>query len=182
MFGDTEINPYRFTKHLIEEVSQDLFAGGDKPTDISLFQSEAYPYPIYANGEANLGLQGYSTCYRVNRSALTISARGTLGFCCIREAFFTPVVRLITLIPKAEVDLVYLKYAVESASIKTSGTSQGQLTIPDFKKTEIMLPPFGRQKQFSLFVEQVSEGRLIIQQSLDKLEVLKKSLMQEYFG
>ena len=38
------------------------------------------------------------------------------------------------------------------------------------------------QKEFSIFVEQTHRQKLTIQQSLDKLEVLKKSLMQEYFG
>ena len=39
-----------------------------------------------------------------------------------------------------------------------------------------------RQEQFAAFVEQTDKSKLAIQQSLDKLETLKKSLMQEYFG
>ena len=38
------------------------------------------------------------------------------------------------------------------------------------------------QEQFTAFVEQTDKSKLAIQQSLDKLELLKKSLMQEYFG
>lgn len=49
-------------------------------------------------------------------------------------------------------------------------------------KTNILLPPLELQKQFLQFVEQVDKQKSSIQQSLDKLEVLKKALMQEYFG
>ena len=47
---------------------------------------------------------------------------------------------------------------------------------------KIPVPPIELQKQFAFFVEQTDKSKLAIQQSLDKLETLKKSLMQEYFG
>ena len=49
-------------------------------------------------------------------------------------------------------------------------------------KTNIVLPPLEMQKKFLAFIEQTDKSKLAIQQSLDKLELLKKSLMQEYFG
>ena len=39
-----------------------------------------------------------------------------------------------------------------------------------------------RQLQFASFVEQTDKSKLTIQRSCDKLEVLKKALMQRYFG
>ena len=47
---------------------------------------------------------------------------------------------------------------------------------------DIPTPPLKLQEQFATFVEQTGKSKLTIQQSLDKLKVLKKSLMQEYFG
>ena len=38
------------------------------------------------------------------------------------------------------------------------------------------------QEQFAAFVEQTEKSKLTIQRSLDKLETLKKALMQQYFG
>ena len=63
-------------------------------------------------------------------------------------------------------------------------TSAGQYTISQDGIGAIMaiLPPLELQKQFATFVEQTDKSKLAIQQSLDKLELLKKSLMQEYFG
>lgn len=40
--------------------------------------------------------------------------------------------------------------------------------------------PIAEQEQFAIFVEQIDKSKLTIQQSLDKLETLRKSLMQEY--
>ena len=44
------------------------------------------------------------------------------------------------------------------------------------------LPPIELQNKFATIVEQTGKSKLTIQQSLDKLEILKKSLMQQYFG
>ena len=63
-------------------------------------------------------------------------------------------------------------------------TSAGQYTISQDGIGVIMtiLPPMELQNQFAAFVEQTDKSKVIIQQSLDALETLKKSLMQEYFG
>lgn len=48
-------------------------------------------------------------------------------------------------------------------------------------KTSYICPPLAIQTKFVDFVEQTNELQLTIQQSLDKMEVLRQSLMQEYF-
>ena len=73
----------------------------------------------------------------------------------------------------------YFRNQVISQSKTATMTTIGQDGI---LKTEIILPPLELQKQFLMFVEQTDKSKLTIQQSLDKLEVLKKSLMQKYFG
>lgn len=67
--------------------------------------------------------------------------------------------------------------------IKRAGTS----TIPDlnhseFYKISIYEPPIDLQNQFADFVKQTEKTKIKIQNSLEKLETLKKSLMQKYFG
>ena len=61
-------------------------------------------------------------------------------------------------------------------------TSQPAFGIQKVRRIEIPLPPMELQEQFAAFVEQTDKSKLAIQQSLDKLETLKKSLMQKYFG
>lgn len=50
------------------------------------------------------------------------------------------------------------------------------------KQLQVAVPPIELQEQFATFVEQTDKSKLAIQKSLDKLEILKKALMQKYFG
>lgn len=63
-----------------------------------------------------------------------------------------------------------------------SGSAQPQLPITKLKKILLPLPPLSLQNEFADFVAQVDKSQLAIQKSLEELETLKKSLMQEYFG
>ena len=63
-----------------------------------------------------------------------------------------------------------------------SGSAQPQLPITKIKKILLPLPPLSLQNEFADFVAQVDKSQLAIQKSLEELETLKKSLMQEYFG
>ena len=56
------------------------------------------------------------------------------------------------------------------------------IEFDSLKKREIIVPPMELQEQFAAFVEQTNKSKLAVQQSLEKLETLKKSLMQKYFG
>ena len=47
---------------------------------------------------------------------------------------------------------------------------------------EAIVPSVELQKQFAAFVTEVDKSKLAVKQSLEKLETLKKSLMQQYFG
>ena len=50
------------------------------------------------------------------------------------------------------------------------------------KKLPIAVPPLTLQNQFADFVKQVDQSKSILQQELDKAQMLFDSLMQEYFG
>ena len=65
---------------------------------------------------------------------------------------------------------------------KVAGAKMPRVSMSDFREFDVPVPPMELQKQFAAFVEQTDKSKLAIQQSLDKLELLKKSLMQEYFG
>jgi type I restriction enzyme S subunit len=54
--------------------------------------------------------------------------------------------------------------------------------LPTAKFEKLYIPPIVLQKQFVDYKEKVTESKHLIQQSLDRLEILKKALMQEYFG
>ena len=62
------------------------------------------------------------------------------------------------------------------------GAAITRLTITKLNKIQIIVPPIGLQNQFAAFVSQTDKAKSAIQKSLEKLETLKKALMQEYFG
>ena len=63
-----------------------------------------------------------------------------------------------------------------------TGAAQPGLAVKTLNTVEVIVADKRKQDQFAAFVEQTDKSKLAIQQSLDKLETLKKSLMQEYFG
>ena len=66
--------------------------------------------------------------------------------------------------------------------VGTKGVAIKHLHLGVIADTDIVVPPIEDQNAFAAFVEQTDKSKLTIQQSLDKLELLKKSLMQQYFG
>ena len=63
-----------------------------------------------------------------------------------------------------------------------SAKSMSNISKERLLNLEIILPPAELQEQFAAFVTQTDKSKLAIQKSLDKLEILKKALMQKYFG
>ena len=61
-------------------------------------------------------------------------------------------------------------------------TGIASINMKQLRALPVLLPPIDSQEIFADFIGQMRQKKLTIQQSLDKLEVLKKSLMQEYFG
>ena len=70
-----------------------------------------------------------------------------------------------------------------AARKRMTGTG-GQLRVPVrfLDNYPIYLPPIELQNQFADFVHQVDKSKLAVKKSLEQLEILKKSLMQQYFG
>ena len=61
-------------------------------------------------------------------------------------------------------------------------TTINQITVNMLNKITVPVPPIEQVKEYSFFVNQVNKSKLEVQKSLEELETLKKSLMQQYFG
>ena len=89
---------------------------------------------------------------------------------------------------KELIDSEYLHGAILSVDVqkqieeRVKGIAQKTLNLSEIRKIKLPLPRIDEQKQFAAFVEQVDKSKFEIQQSLEILEILKKSLMQQYFG
>lgn len=61
-------------------------------------------------------------------------------------------------------------------------TGIASINMRQLKSLPVLLPPLSLQNEFAAFVERVDQQKQTVQQSLEKLELMKKALMQEYFG
>jgi len=150
-----------------------LIAGGDKPTKYSIQQNELYKIPIYSNSITDEGLYGFTDLPRVYEESVTVSARGTIGYVCLRVKPFVPIVRLITVIPNQKyVSAKYIYLWLKNENISGTGTTQQQLTVPDFKKSKILVPHIEQVNQFTLIVNSIFdkiEHNISQSRSLEKL-------------
>jgi type I restriction enzyme S subunit len=83
---------------------------------------------------------------------------------------------------------LYVAYYFESEAGKSQFREKNQsavkagLNFNAINSLRLIVPPIKLQDEFIAFVEQVDKSKFELKQSLVKLEMLKKSLMQQYFG
>lgn len=177
-----------FRQWFIEEVKEDwkevllediayLSAGGDKPKKVSYNRTNELNIPIYSNGIENEGLYGYTDIPKITEESVTISARGTIGYVVLRTEPFVPIVRLITLTPKKYITSKYLYFWAKSQNINGTGTTQQQLTIPDFKLTKVLLPGEELISKFTNEVNQYYKKILLNKKQIQTLTQTRDSLL-----
>lgn len=94
--------------------------------------------------------------------------------------------RIITMQTKA-LEPVYLEYALSSDDFKrkilekSSGSTVTGIRSKLLEQLTIPVPPIAQQQKFAAFVGQIEKIRLFIQKNIEKIETLKKALMQKYF-
>ena len=78
----------------------------------------------------------------------------------------------------------YINYPHGKKQIEegTGGAAQQHFNVGKCNNLKVLLPPLKAQNQFAAFVERVDQQKQRVQKSLEKLELMKKALTQEYFG
>ena len=161
---------------LLEDIAY-LSAGGDKPKNVSSNRTNELNIPIYSNGIEDEGLYGYTDIPKITEESVTISARGTIGYVVLRTEPFVPIVRLITLTPKKNITSKYLYFWAKSQDINGTGTTQQQLTIPDFKLTKVLLPEKELISKFTNEVDKYYEKILLNKQQIQTLTQQRDGLL-----
>jgi type I restriction enzyme S subunit len=143
-----------------------LSAGGDVPRDrLSREKTDIFSIPIYSNGTGENALYGWTDTSKIDTPCVTISARGTIGYCAIHEMPFYPVVRLICAIPKDSLNVRFLKYSMETLQFQVPTSGIPQLTVPMLAKHKIPVPPHEEQSRivaildrFDALVNDITQG------------------------
>ena len=126
--------------------------------------------------------------YAFDQEALLLAGNNAAGRYDVKyyKGKFNAYQRTYVLGLKEDWSYQLFRYQLEDKLVYLQQQSLGgltkYLTLKILGELEFVVPPMDKQNEFTAFVEQIDKSKLAIQQSLDKLETLKKSLMQEYFG
>ena len=192
MFGDPVTNPKGFPCYTVGEVIE--FQGGSQPdkkyfeyeptTDnIRLIQIRDYKSDKYITYIPKTMAKRFCTA-----DDIMIGRYGPPIFQILKGIEGSFNVALMKATPKMgnrEFVRQFLKQDcllgyLEGLSKRTAG--QDGIQMDKLKAYPFPYPPMTLQAQFATFAEQTDKSKLQVQQSLEKLENLKKSLMQEYFS
>ena len=143
-------------------------AGGDKPKEFSSKKTKEYAIPIYSNGIIDEGFYGFTNEAKIFEQSITISARGTIGFCVLRNEPFVPIIRLIVLTPKLKGSAIYFYEYINTLFFKRSGSVQQQLTVPQISNLKILYPA----------IELLEKYNNITSSIINKIELLKQQNQQ----
>ncbi|HGJ1862359.1 TPA: restriction endonuclease subunit S [Streptococcus pneumoniae] len=138
-------------------------------------------FPIYGSG----GIMGYAKDWIVKKNSIIIGRKGNINKPILVRENFWNVDTAFGLEPVLEkINSEYLFYFCQLYNFEKLNKA---VTIPSLTKSDLLnisipLPPLALQNEFADFVALVDKSQLAIQKSLEELETLKKSLMQEYFG
>ena len=101
------------------------------------------------------------------------------------QTFTTLIVRLkknVKVSPQYVCHYINSKFGKRYVESEKVGVAQQNFGAKALAKMPIKVPSLTLQNQFTAFVEQTDKSKFRIKQSLEKLEILYKALLQKYFG
>ena len=126
---------------------------------------------------------------RVHKGDLLIARHGSNGQANVYCGDEAQCLNAIIIEPDHNItNPIFLENLINSRSVKRQiekelvGSTQHVLNTTTLANVEVKIPAIKEQQVFAAFVERVDQQKQTVQQSLEKLELLKKALMQEYFG
>ena len=199
LFGDPKQNPKGYPVKEFDEISV-LITDGEHATPR---RTDKGIYLLSARNILNHALQLDDVDYideeeyiRIARRVVPqagdvlISCSGSIGRCCVvPEELRFQMVRSAALIRFDDtIKPIFAEWLISSdelqrqISMSATQSSQANLFQGKIRKLRGYVPPLELQEQFAAFVEQTDKSKLAVQKGLQELEILKKSLMQQYFG
>lgn len=200
LFGDPLSNDKGWSEFLITEVCQAIFGGGTPAKSHPEYFTGDIPWVSPKDMKSSVindsidhiteeAIAHSTTNLVPTNSVLMVIRSGILKHTLPVATNSVPVTinqDMKAFVPNATVTTAFLMHyfkAIESDVLSgVRGVTADNIDFKAFQKRSIITPPIKLQEQFAAFVTQTDKSKLAVQQSLEKLETLKKSLMQEYFG
>ncbi|MFV8481046.1 restriction endonuclease subunit S [Mycoplasma sp. 653B] len=162
-----------------------VITGGEPPKHYSktFNHKKNFIYPVYSNGYDENALWGYADTYKVDKPSITFSSIGTLGFPTIRLEPYTPIIRLKVILPILnQVDLQYLKYALDQSDFMTNASGIPNMNADQVKNIIINSTDINEQRKIGLLLNNIDQLLLSQRSKLEKLQTIKQSLLNKMFA
>ena len=200
MFGDPVSNPLHWKKVKLSELAdikigpfgsllhkEDYVTGGHPLVN----PSHIINGRIIVDNDLTLTEGKYFelSAYHLKKNDVVLGRRGEMGRCAVvdEEGLLCGTGSLL-IRTNGTVTADYIQKIISFPTFKKTiedmavGQTMPNLNVPIVSNFMIIVPPLSVQKDYYDFVECVDQQKQAVQQSLEKLELMKKALMQEYFG
>lgn len=200
MFGDPIINPHNWSKVPLEELAEikigpfgsllhkeDYTNNGHALVNPSHIKEDK----IIVDNSLTVSDEKYAelSAYHLHKNDVVLGRRGEMGRCAVvNDGGLLCGTGSIIIRTNGVLESDYIQKIISFPSFKKSiedmavGQTMPNLNVPIVSKFLIICPPMDVQKKYYSFVEQIDKSKLVVKKQIEKLETLKKSLMQEYFG
>ena len=183
LFGNPETNPKGWTRQRLDQICENL---DSRRVPITSTDRKAGNYPYYGAS----GIVDYVEGYIFDEDILLISEDGAnlvmrstpIAFSVSGKVWVNNHAHVVRFETKATQKYIEICFALTDISGSITGTAQPKLNQAKLNAMMFCVPPIELQEQFAAFVEQTDKSKLAVQKGLQELEILKKSLMQQYFG
>ena len=180
MFGDPINNSKDLNTVQLSEIST-LKAGKAIITGELINEPQQGYYPCYGGN----GIRGFINRFSHEKNLPIIGRQGALaGNVKYGIGKFYATEHAVVATPIVDMNCVWYYYALKYLNLMRfqTGAAQPGLTVEILNKVTLAFPTIELQNKFAQIVEQIDKQKFEFEKSLNKLEELQASLMQEYFG
>ena len=183
MFGDPVSNPMGWKRVRFDSISENL---DSKRVPVTESDRKDGVYPYYGAS----GIVDWINDYIFDEDILLVSEDGAnllmrstpIAFSVSGKSWVNNHAHVVRFHDFATQKFIEVYFSLIDISEYITGTAQPKLNQAKLNTMLFCWPPLSLQKQFAAFVERVDQQKQTVQQSLEKLELMKKALMQEYLG
>lgn len=197
MFGDPVKNTMDWEIKPLSELGE-LNRGVSKARPRNSPELLGGPYPLIQTGEvanAKTYITSFNSTYSEKGLAQSkMWPKGTLCITIAANIAQTSILTFDACFPDSVVGFIsrnmtnelfihyWFSFFQKILDEQASQVAQKNINLKILSELNVIVPPLSLQNRFAAFVERVDQQKQTVQQSLDKLELMKKALMQEYFG
>ena len=200
LFGDPVSNQHGYEKVCLSELAdikigpfgsllhkEDYIEGGHP----LLNPSHIIDGKVVPDNKLSISDEKYEelSVYQLHVGDVVMGRRGEMGRCAVvpDEGYLCGTGSLM-IRTKGDVTADYIQKVISFPAFKKTiedmavGQTMPNLNVSIVSSFQIIKPPIEVQNRYYAFVAEVDKSKLAVQQGLQELETLKKSLMQQYFG